>query len=221
LDGVDIDFDSNPFFVKRKHLTQDWQETMFFTIAANPLLLLVLSGIIALVAKEGAFVTIMAVILGIIFAISVLWDAISLGIEWLAKTDFFERMDNRLGKIFRVASEYNIGKYITWALICLITIAIFAITMYFELFFAIFVPLAISATVAVVFWNWGDAILDRINNIYTVAPESNDYTEIRELLCPKDELNLKADVHYIPPKQRTVRLWYLDLKNKVCKPMQQ
>jgi len=50
--------------------------------------------------------------------------------------------------------------------------------------------------------------------------EGSDYTEIRELLCPKDEENKIASYSAIPKKQRSLRLWYLDTKNKVCKPMQ-
>lgn len=67
---------------------------------------------------------------------------------------------------------------------------------------------------------FSDWIADKLENLYTIAPANNDYTDIRELLCPRDEENLKPDIHFIPPKQRTVRLWYLDMKNKVCKPMQ-
>lgn len=220
LDDVNMSFEGNAFLFKRKHLIHDWKETMFFTTAVNPFILLVVSGSVALVAKEGMFLTITATILGVIFAISVIWDGISLGIEWLEKTDFFEKADSQLGKMIRTASDYNVRKYITWALIGLVTIAIFVITMYFELFFAIFVPLATAAIVAGVLWKWSDAILERLDNACSVAPERNDYTEIRELLCPKDADNLKPDIHYIPPKQRTIRLWYLDMKNKVCKPMQ-
>lgn len=42
--------------------------------------------------------------------------------------------------------------------------------------------------------------------------------EIRELLCPKDELN--RTVEHVPTKYKTLRLYYLDVKNAVCKPMQ-
>ena len=48
----------------------------------------------------------------------------------------------------------------------------------------------------------------------------NDYTEIRELLCPKDQLNLSTDINSIPKERRTWRLRYKNFKAKVCKPMQ-
>ena len=71
------------------------------------------------------------------------------------------------------------------------------------------------------FYYYGERTFMWFENLFTVSSKSNDYTEIRELLCPNDEENLKPDIHKIPPKQRTIRLWYLDLKNKICKPMQQ
>ena len=75
--------------------------------------------------------------------------------------------------------------------------------------------------VAGLLFKFQDPIMEWLDNVYTVTPDHNDYTEIRELLCPKDADNLKPDIHFIPPEQRTLRLRYLDLKNKVCKPMQQ
>jgi len=60
-----------------------------------------------------------------------------------------------------------------------------------------------------------------IFNRFTLGDtEAADYTEIRELLCPKDEENKIASYSAIPKEQRSIRLWYLDMKNKVCKPMQ-
>lgn len=50
--------------------------------------------------------------------------------------------------------------------------------------------------------------------------DRNDYTQIRELLCPRDPLNIEAKYDLIPPKQRTVHLWVAKVKNKICKPMQ-
>jgi hypothetical protein len=55
-------------------------------------------------------------------------------------------------------------------------------------------------------WLWGN--------------DSNDYTEIRELLCPKDHQNLSTDIKSIPKERRTWRLQFHALKQKVCKPMQ-
>lgn len=52
------------------------------------------------------------------------------------------------------------------------------------------------------------------------ALEKNDYTQIRELLCPRDPLNSEAKYELVPPKQRTVHLWVAKVKNAVCKPMQ-
>ena len=51
--------------------------------------------------------------------------------------------------------------------------------------------------------------------------ERNDPTEIRELLCPMDTMNLKATYKAVPKEQRTIRLWLQNIKNSICKPMQQ
>lgn len=53
-----------------------------------------------------------------------------------------------------------------------------------------------------------------------VGKDVNDYTEIRELLCPMDNGNLSTDINSIPKEHRTWRLRFHAFKQKVCKPMQ-
>jgi len=52
------------------------------------------------------------------------------------------------------------------------------------------------------------------------AFKTPDYQDVRELLCPKDMANLDTSSNSVPFQYRSIRLWYLDFKNKVCKPMQ-
>ena len=78
--------------------------------------------------------------------------------------------------------------------------------------------MAIFFSVAVIF---ADKISIWMDNYFALSAKDNDYGHLTELLCAKDEDNLRPNYKYIPKKQRTVRLWYHDLKNKVCKPMQQ
>lgn len=62
-------------------------------------------------------------------------------------------------------------------------------------------------------------IFDRIHTII-FGKDVNDYTEIRELLCPKDHANLTTDIDMIPKERRTWRLRVSSFKHKVCRPMQ-
>lgn len=49
-------------------------------------------------------------------------------------------------------------------------------------------------------------------NKMMIRPEDNKPTKVQDLMCPCDEAcNIK---------RKTIRLYYLDLKNKLCKPMQ-
>lgn len=92
-------------------------------------------------------------------------------------------------------------------------------------------------TLFVVFWSVGKVILlacvfagvlayvslklsDWMMKWGTLDTEHNDVTNIRELLCPKDGMNLKAEYGYIPKEQRTVRLFFKRIKNALCRPMQ-
>jgi len=71
-----------------------------------------------------------------------------------------------------------------------------------------------------IMWLFAGAIHMWMMNKYTITAEENDYSNIKALLCPRDEDNLRPNIKYIPRNRRTIRLWYLDMKNKVCKPMQ-
>jgi len=78
-------------------------------------------------------------------------------------------------------------------------------------------------------YTWKDIFFrtwDTIDRFYIMIEDmlfgksNNDYTEIRELLCPKDHENLTTDIKTIPRERRTWRLRFHAFKNKVCKPMQ-
>lgn len=67
------------------------------------------------------------------------------------------------------------------------------------------------------------AVMFMIETIFGIGeydPTKNDPTLIRELLCPKDELNIVADYNSIPKEQRSAKLWFMKMKNSVCRPMQ-
>lgn len=221
LDGIN-DFDDNPFLIKRKYTYKNGYEqttTMFFTVAFIPLVLVLQTSFVWAFADH--FVQSMLIITGIILFIGMGWDIAGLLVKWLENTEVFEKISKAFGNKLTATFEYldvnNRWRYLKWLGYGVIATIVVIFSSIFITVGLILVP---TLVVMILLMVYGDAILTRLNNAYTVAPENNDYTEIRELLCPKDELNLKPDINFIPPKQRTIRLWYLDLKNKVCKPMQ-
>jgi len=212
----------NPFLVKRKRIDKSGDEQttlMFFTMAFNPLILLIQTFIVWAAAEH--FAQNMLIVTAIIFFIGVLWDLGVVLKHWLEKTELFGKMFedvvNKISAMVEYLDENNRWKYLKWFGYSIIATIVITFSSIFITVGIFLVPVLIVMVLLMVY---GEAIIERLNNIYTVAPENNDYTEIRELLCPKDELNLVPDIKLIPPKQRTVRLWYLDMKNKVCKPMQ-
>ena len=226
LDGVDIDIESSQFLIKRKSVSYGGYEdkqTMLITLAIVPLTLVVqtiLAAGLATVNPAGSFLAIMVAFSLAIFAVTAVWDILVYFVEWLQRTTIFEAMRSKaydkIDGVIVFFEEKSLWKYIKWGLAILLFIPI----LYFSIMFEVVGIVALPILVVAALYKFGEPLMDRFNMVYTVTPEKNDYTEIRELLCPKDELNLKPDIRYIPPKQRTVRLWYLDLKNKVCKPMQ-
>lgn len=92
---------------------------------------------------------------------------------------------------------------------------------------AVAIALSIAYFWAFVFIAFAVVIVGMYFFVYTMLQrwmdarvKANDYTQVRELLCPRDPENLLADYDHIPKSQRSVRLWVKDVKNKVCKPMQ-
>jgi hypothetical protein len=63
-------------------------------------------------------------------------------------------------------------------------------------------------------------VMEHWLSLWYLDPKYNDPTYIRELLCPKDEMNLEPTYDLIPKEQRTVRLWIKKVKNSICRPMQ-
>jgi len=221
----DVDLDENSFLVKRKHTYKsgEWTNiTMYFTLAFFPLVLLLQAGIIwGVTDGVNSFLIYMAIVSSVIFSLSLLFDIGIALVYWIESTEVFEKMSESLYQRTKSTIEFfdtnNRWRYLKWIGYTFIAAIMVLFATIFAMAGIILIPTVI---LTLIIWKYSDAISDRVNNLYTIAPESNDYTEIRELLCPKDEANLKPDIHFIPPKQRTVRLWYLDMKNKVCKPMQ-
>lgn len=219
----DLDLSDNFFLRKRKYVYPSGYEemiTMWFLMPFNPLLLTVQA--IIIIPTNADFFVAMAIVTGILSTVAIVYDLGVVFLKWLTTTTIFEKFSDRINNNVKSLVDYfdtnNRWRYLKWAAFALLATMIGTVAAVFVTVGMFLIPVTI---VCVLFYKYGESMLTLFENMYTVAPENNDYTEIRELLCPKDELNLKADVHFIPSKQRTVRLWYLDMKNKVCKPMQQ
>lgn len=223
--------DENSFIVSRTHKNrwngEELEKDMFFTIPFFPSLLaaewLSLSFIFMLKQPEDITVlSAMGTVTGVLFIIAAAADAMLFSLDVISNTQIFDKLVVSLGKkltfVGNLIDNLFEMKVFIWLMYgALAIIAVLAAITW--VYFAIYGLPVVILMFAIFFF--GDKIFERFENILTVSPKNNDYTEIRELLCPKDELNLVADIDFIPPKQRTVRLWYLEMKHKICKPMQQ
>ncbi len=222
---LDCTNDKNAFLLSRSHSC--WGDgkydiTMFITVPIIPAVLLGQSLIIwfglATHATALTFWTVMGFVsLGLLTAAAI-YDGGYWAVQAISESkilnNFGTKLDERFSNATQNVATGTVIKVLKWlGYIVVGALLIFAATIWIAIAIYGF-PVIIFA---VLMWKFGDAWVE---NMYTVSPENNDYTEIRELLCPKDELNLQADIDFIPPKQRTVRLWYLEMKHKVCKPMQ-
>ena len=66
------------------------------------------------------------------------------------------------------------------------------------------------------------AMLYTVGTRVTLSVTDNDIEKVGDLLCPVNiaKQRISTNPLSVPIKQKTLRLWYRDVKNKVCKPMQ-
>lgn len=197
---------------------------MMLTVPFIPAVLLIQTLIVF--ATGANFVQTMFYVSGGLFILAIILDIIMAVILWYGSTQYFKKLHEVIGNILAVALGTKCSKeqQRLTKVIHIITAVTFVLSMVFLLIpvssiqaIAI-ITLAASIALALIYYK---NMVEKLTNMYTVTPENNNCAEIKELLCPMEEDNLVPNIDYIPPKQRTVRLWYLNIKNKVCKPMQQ
>ncbi len=236
LDDWSPTMKSNAFFITRKHTSKYGsarETTMLSTLVINPSVLVLIGSLSMFIgwAKStqgtviGEAFNAMVFISTLILVLSICWDAGVWFSQWLSKTDVFtdfsNAVDDKTKAFGKVLTDHGVAKYLWSSLGIGVVAGLYLLSTILPELITLMAGIILTLVVmVVVLWKFSDVLFGFLENWYGVAPANNDYTEIRELLCPKDEANLKPDIHYIPPKQRTVRLWYLDIKNKVCKPMQ-
>lgn len=235
LDGDIHLIDDNIFLFNRKNLAGGSQDKsgMLFGMALTPIFALVVAmvvagatspdGIVGLVAMTGSIVFGAVLLLLLIDAFVVV---IELMIRWDIGGKIAESIINTIRRFADLLPTFdgnsNVPKITLFAIIGLCVLALIGIGLKFLVAFLGMVIVMFTCMfgfffVALLFSN---KILDWLEARSGLSAKANDYGNLTALLCAKEEDNLRPNYKFIPKKQRTVRLWYRDLKNKVCKPMQ-
>ena len=159
-----------------------------------------------------------AVAYGIISGLLILWDVSNtLSHLYMVKVEEVDTPDSKIS-----------GCSIIFAAIILITICLF-IWLPGWLAGAIFTAIGlILFTVWAHTQKWATDLakgyFKQIDKIYLWINKyfgpNEDYTEMRELFCPKDMSNLTTDIDTLPTESVSWRLRFRNFKAKVCKPRQ-
>lgn len=165
----------------------------------------------------GSAVVSTSFVMGILLAITATIDLVVAIGCWVRTTPVLDKIGNNVSTKFGIFNGWMIDKKAwPWALGALGVAIIASIA---AINYMIFLYVIGILGVIVVMSALGFGMLKLAEWLH-YGDEKTDYTEIRELLCPNDVENQVASYKAIPKQQRSVRLWYLDVKNKICKPMQ-
>ena len=229
--------DNSFFFERRKINGSNYRQTtpIMCVLAFIPLLLITEAVLVSFIVTlrgdfGGDFGAIMAAIAGGVFGLLLFIDLTIILVELGVKYKFGNRLINAIdGFIMGVLArfpKFNAGsqgvKVFVLSIAGLLILAVLVLMFKFLLAAVgiIIVSTLLGAGFFFLMLVFADKILALLDNFFAMSAKDNDYSHITELLCAKEEDNLRPNYKYIPKKQRTVRLWYRDLKNKVCKPMQ-
>jgi len=224
LDG-NIRAKTNYFAFRRKSLHNKFEDTtgLISGYIFTPVLWITIASIAAYFEPDGLEGLAVMTLMGItpILILMLVADSIVILVELSMRFSWFEKLDNKLmAGVEWLAENLQTKTAKVLGVILLGVIGYYA----FEFLYALIGLLAIWIVTMVVisgtFYLFAEAINRWAMNKYSITPEDNDYSNIKALLCPREEDNLRPNIKYIPKNRRTIRLWYLDMKNKVCKPMQ-
>jgi len=225
----------NVFLFERPCFTgkEGAKSIMVSGLAFTPIVFMVIAGLISLVVQAdgiGGFLRIEATMIGIILGVLVTIDVLVMVVETLIRfhvgNKILEGLFSFISKIIDLLPSSSVSrekqKIILLSVLGIIGLIACGFAFKFLLTFLGVVIVTVGMTFAFFFLMlvFANQILEWLDNYFAMSAKDNNYDEITELLCPKDEDNLRPNYNYIPKRQRTVRLWYHDLKNKVCKPMQ-
>ncbi len=190
---------------------------MLTGLAFTPIVLLFISLVVVALEPNGIVGFFAMLALGTIplLALFLCVDAMIFIVEFLVKYDIGNGFIYFIEQIAR-------SKYLKYAVIILIGVLIILLWKFLlSLIGVMLIGITFLAALSGLIFIFNSQIMQWMLNKIGITAEENDYTKIKELLCPKEEDNLRPNIKYIPKSRRTIRLWYLDTKNKMCKPMQQ
>ena len=224
---IDIAYD-NFFVFKRKSLIgrKDSKTCMLFGLAFTPILIALVTSLVWLAVNANGttgFLFVSGAIIAGFFALLLFVDfwvtVVELMIRYKVGTKLLDAIESLLDRLPSISVDMWKVLIVVAGIVILVAIgfAIKYILIFLGVIGLITIFMAGFFSIAVIF---ADKISIWIDNYFALSAKDNDYGHLTELLCAKDEDNLRPNYNYIPKKQRTVRLWYHDLKNKVCKPMQ-
>ena len=206
---------------------------MYIGLALVPALHLIVASIVLLFLNPDGVVGLVAITAGIIAVIAgilLVLDITIIGIETMLHFKVGEALINSINKMVlrildwlpKVDPHSQNAKIAFLSFMGLLAAIIMGVGLKFLIAAIGIFIVSILATFVFFFFLllFSDKLLYLMDRYFAMSAKANDYGHITELLCAKEEDNLRPNYKYIPKKQRTVRLWARDLKNKVCKPMQ-
>jgi hypothetical protein len=226
--------DDNFFLYRRRNFAgyNDNKQMMLSGIIFAPIIPIVIAGLIALSTQPDGLVGLvsltgitMAVIFGLLFAVDMFVAFIELMLRFGVGDKIVNALFKFIERIIKGVPSLTHGnkKLVIIGILGIIaTAALIVLFKYLILLVGLFAVMMIAGVAFFgVLLFFASHIADWLDKYFALSAKDNNYDNITELLCPKEEDNLRPNYKYIPKKQRTMRLWYHDLKNKVCKPMQQ
>lgn len=222
--------DDNFFIFKRKNLCGYGGDntSVFSGLAFTPLMLITIMLITGLFLEPNGIVGLLlisGVTVGCVLAGFAAVDLFVVMIELIIEHSLGERFAKKLFAAFDWLvdrfEDINGGRISLVVILLGLLACVFLLFKYILMFLGLvgtFVLITgLFFTTAVIF---ADKLADWLDRYFALKAKDNDYSHLTELLCAKDEDNLRPNYNYIPKKQRTIRLWYHAVKNQVCKPMQ-
>ncbi len=224
----------NKFVISRPCLVHEGGKTkMVVGLAFTPIVILAVTGVVSAFMVPNGVLGLIGIVAGVIATIAgilLALDAFIVVVELLIKFNIGGKIGGGvlgfLGKMLAWLPQRGLSNKTVKILMLSVgaIVGLILIAVAFKYLLAFFGILIISSVMGFGFFFltllFANQILDWLDKYFAMSAKDNTYGDITELLCPKDEDNLRPNYNYIPKKQRTVRLWYHDLKNKVCKPMQ-
>lgn len=193
----------------------------YWPMLVTPINLIALTLLALMMMNDAMFPSVPFIIFAIEFSIIA-------SVSFMSYLEQFGRTSNSwIPEFVMVAYEYcmaKFDKYVFWMeeyeyneSISKILLIIMTIISGFLLYMLYLFAMAGYATVVLTFV--GLCIVSVALTYLVMWRATDDYMSVQDLLCPHDHENRQLNPDSVPIQNRTFRLWFSDLKQKVCKPM--